>query len=400
MEFEIDDDISDFDIRLPTKKLNINDDTVLFNKANISNDIISMSSKQNSECESVADIKELSSSDEYASSEDEDAAYGNRQNKQHQNPFTFQQQQYQQRQPPPQQQYNQNYGGGNHDSTMDKREILYQFDRLKSKGVKVPYDFTMNSDLNEMRNAYDRIKHEREIDASVRFQRKMMMGFVTGFEFLNTRYDPFSIELDGWSEQIHENIDDYDDIFEELHDKYKETGQDMAPELRLMVSLGGSAFMFHLTKRMFSNTKIPKVEEVLKKNPNLMRQFQEASAMEYMNGMRPDSAPTRPAATRPAEPQTDLFGMVSSLFNTSGGGNVNNNQNMDVDDIINNVHSQININPNMDDNMMETLTVTDEEITSLIEDTAGIIGGSGGNTKRKSGKKTNKPKDDKRVLSL
>ena len=65
-----------------------------------------------------------------------------------------------------------------------------------------------------------------------------------------------------------------------------------------------------------------------------------------------------------------------------------------VDDIINNVHSKINLNPT-DDNMMETLTVTEDEITSLIEDTADIklINGS-------SGKKSKKNKKDTRVLNL
>jgi len=30
--------------------------------------------------------------------------------------------------------------------------------------------------------------------------------------------DPFDVKLDGWSENINEGINEYDDIFEELHD--------------------------------------------------------------------------------------------------------------------------------------------------------------------------------------
>ena len=275
-----------------------------------------------------------------------------------------------------------------------KKEILYQFDRLRSKGVKVPYDFNMNSNIHEMRSSYERIKREKEIDASIRFQRKMMMGFVTGCEFLNTRYNPFAVELDGWSEQVHESVDDYDDIFEELHDKYKDSGSNMAPELRLLISLGGSAFMFHLTKKMFSNSQLPKVEEVLQRNPDLMKKFQEASAMEYMRGAASgasvpfgSSGPSMPSFTRnKVDPSSggDLFGMVSNLFNTQ------TNPTSDIDDIINNVHSKINLVPT-DDNMMETLTVTEDEITSLIEDTADIKVIN--NTKKKN-------KKSKRVLNL
>ena len=162
----------------------------------------------------------------------------------------------------------------------EKKEILYQMDRLEAKGYNLPKQFSMQSDLEEMRTEYHRILREKEVDASIRFQRKMMMAFVTGVEFLNTRFDPLDVKLDGWSEQVHENINDYDDIFEELHEKYKSTGKKMAPELRLLMSLSGSAFMFHLTNSMFKKTAVPGVEQVLRNNPELMRQFQQAAAQQ------------------------------------------------------------------------------------------------------------------------
>ena len=45
-----------------------------------------------------------------------------------------------------------------------------------------------------------------------------MMAAVSGAEFLNSKFDPFDVKLDGWSESIHENINDYDDVFTELYD--------------------------------------------------------------------------------------------------------------------------------------------------------------------------------------
>jgi hypothetical protein len=385
MEFEIDNNFdNDIEFKLPNKKINVIDDNILFNKSKISNEILSMgsASSDNSSSISYQDSNDIINNNKISYNDDDDiddsdiddnnSIYSNK----IKNINNNQNQKF----------YNKR------DENLEKKEILYQFDRLKSKGVKVPYDFNMNSDINEMRNSYERIKREKSIDSSIRFQRKMMMGFVTGFEFLNNRYDPFSIELDGWSEQVHETIDDYDDIFEELHEKYKETGSDMAPELRLLISLGGSAFMFHLTKRMFSNTKLPKVEEVLQKNPDLMKKFQEASAMEYMNGYRPQSQDTR--QTNPTTSSGDIFSMVSGLFGNDNT-NTNNNTNNDIDNIINNVHSQININPKNDDNMMETLTVTDDEITSLIEDSIDITLSN----QKKNNKKTKK-NNDKRVLTL
>jgi hypothetical protein len=282
----------------------------------------------------------------------------------------------------------------------EKKEIIYQLDRLESKGFKVPFKFNMNSDLEEMRSEYNRLIREKELDGSVRFQQKMLMAFISGTEYMNSRYDPFAIKLDGWSEQVNENINDYDDIFEELHYKYKATGKKMAPELRLFISLSGSAFMFHLTSRMFKEQPMPNVENVLKSDPELMKQFQQAAAKQYVMGNNYPSAPQQNIPMNNSyssgnDSSSGLFGMVSSLFSTlnspvssmsmpsmqSASNNVNIRQapnitelrqkpSADIENIINNVHNNISMEHN--DNNIETLSVSDEEITSIIEDTADI----------------------------
>jgi hypothetical protein len=296
----------------------------------------------------------------------------------------------------------------------EKREIIYQLDRLESKGFKIPFKFNMNSDIEEMRTEYNRLIREKELDGSVRFQQKMLMAFISGTEYMNSRYDPFAIKLDGWSEQVNENINDYDDIFEELHYKYKASGKKMAPELRLFVGLSGSAFMFHLTSRMFKEQPMPNVENVLKSDPELMKQFQQAAAKQYMMGNTGNTGnnygqvPNAPSVTQMPAPQMNnygggggdssggIFNMVSSLFSTlnSGGGmpampsmtattaspnNIRQSPNItelrhkpsaDIENIINNVHNNISMDNN--DNNIETLSVSDEEITSIIEDTADI----------------------------
>lgn len=132
----------------------------------------------------------------------------------------------------------------------------------------------MSSPLDDIRSEFLSLKAQRDIQNSVKFQRKMMMAVVTGVEFLNTKFDPFDIKLDGWSESVHENVDDYDEIFEELHEKYKEKAK-MAPETKLFFSLAGSAFMFHLTQSLFKTS--PGMGDVLQQNPELMKQFAQAA---------------------------------------------------------------------------------------------------------------------------
>jgi hypothetical protein len=101
------------------------------------------------------------------------------------------------------------------------------------------------------------------------------MTAITGLEFLNNKFDPFDLKLDGWSEQINENIDDYDEIFGELHEKYKSKAK-MAPELKLLFQLGGSAIMLHMTNTMFKSA-MPGMDDIMRQNPELMKQFTQAA---------------------------------------------------------------------------------------------------------------------------
>ena len=155
-----------------------------------------------------------------------------------------------------------------------KQEILEGFDKLSRKGVRIHRVFDINSDLREMEAEYNRLIKQREIENSIKFQRKMLMAFVTGIEFLNNRYNPFELDLDGWSEVVMADIDGNDDIFEELDEKYP-TKVNMAPELRHMFTLGGSAVMFHLTNTMFKSA-LPGM------NPQMAKNMQKMA----MNAMR------------------------------------------------------------------------------------------------------------------
>jgi hypothetical protein len=128
-----------------------------------------------------------------------------------------------------------------------RQELLFMFDKLEKKGVKIPQKFNTKSSVDEMEKTYERLKNERDIQNSIRFQRKILMGMVSTMEFLNHSMNPFDIDLDGWSESVMENYSEYDDIFEELYEKYKNKGQ-ISPEVKLIMTLAGSAFYFHLSK--------------------------------------------------------------------------------------------------------------------------------------------------------
>ena len=157
----------------------------------------------------------------------------------------------------------------------EKFKYLRKLEALEKKGVELSKKYSMDSPLEEMQGEYETIMDEKVKQNSVKFQGNMMMAVINGIEFLNNRFDPFDIKLDGWSEQINENITDYDDIFGELYEKYKSRAS-LAPELKLMFQLGGSAMMVHMTNTMFKSA-MPGMDDILRQNPDLMRSFQNAA---------------------------------------------------------------------------------------------------------------------------
>ena len=157
----------------------------------------------------------------------------------------------------------------------EKFVMLKKLEALEKKGIKLTKKYNMDSNLDEMTGEYELLKAEKEKANSCKFQGRMLMAAATGLEFLNSKFDPFDVKLDGWAEQINENIDDYDEIFGELHEKYKSKAT-MAPELKLLFQLGGSAIMVHMTNTMFKSS-LPGMDDIMKQNPDLMQQFTQAA---------------------------------------------------------------------------------------------------------------------------
>jgi hypothetical protein len=157
----------------------------------------------------------------------------------------------------------------------EKFSCLRKLEALEKKGVKLTKKYDMESSLMEMQGEYEMVVSEKERSNSCKFQGRMLMAAVTGLEFLNNKFDPFDVKLDGWAEQINENVNDYDDIFAELHEKYKSKAK-MAPELKLLFQLGGSAIMVHMTNTMFKSA-LPGMDDIMRQNPDLMKQFTQAA---------------------------------------------------------------------------------------------------------------------------
>ena len=192
-----------------------------------------------------------------------------------------------------------------------KQEYLIKLLALEKKGVNLTKSYSLKSSLQELEFEYNTQQKAMEIEASVHFQQKILMAAVTGMEFLNKKFDPIGAKLDGWSESVMDNINDYEEIFKKLHEKYSQKTS-MPPELQLLVTLVGSGFMFHLTNSLFKSS-LPGLGDVLKTNPDIMSNIMGAmgKAMNNAQGLTPGASSS--GSQMPQMPQVPQVSQVSQM---------------------------------------------------------------------------------------
>ena len=170
--------------------------------------------------------------------------------------------------------------------SQEKQKYLTKLRRLETQDIR-GQRMTMQNSLDDIKAEYDKLVDSRNLEASLRFQRNALMTFVTGIEMVNDKVGhrlPIKPKLKGWSESVHTNVEDFDEIFEELYDMYKDKAK-MHPLLRLAGTLGVSATMFHLTNSMAERSGIPHMADILHENPELQRQFAQTMAAKMGGGM-------------------------------------------------------------------------------------------------------------------
>jgi hypothetical protein len=161
----------------------------------------------------------------------------------------------------------------------EKQKYLTKLRRLEANDIRGAR-MTMQNSLEDIKAEHDKLVDSRNLEASIRFQRNALMTFVTGVEMVNDKIGhrlPIKPKLKGWSESVHTNVEDFDEIFEELYDLYKDQAK-MHPLLRLAGTLGVSATMYHLTNSMAERSGIPGMADLMNENPELQRQFAQAAA--------------------------------------------------------------------------------------------------------------------------
>ena len=151
---------------------------------------------------------------------------------------------------------------------MKKIELLRKLSEIKAKGFDLSKNYDFNSSIEEMEYEYELLKSFANKRNGVKLYKNILLNSVSAIEFLNDKYDPFDFKLTGWSEHMSVEVDSYDDVIEEIYEKYKGSGKKMAPEIKLLLLIVASGSAFHFSKSTFKN--LPGVDKVLQNNPDLI----------------------------------------------------------------------------------------------------------------------------------
>lgn len=151
-----------------------------------------------------------------------------------------------------------------------KLEEWYEAGQLKQR----PSSFTMDSPYEEVEDEYEGALEDKRKKDSVKLQGWWFITLVNSLEYANAAFDPFGVSLDGWGEKVSEDLPEYEEIFSELHDKYK--GGKLAPEVSLIMRLGFSAAVVGFSNKALSSAA-PAFGDVIRQSPELMRTFNDAT---------------------------------------------------------------------------------------------------------------------------
>jgi hypothetical protein len=184
-----------------------------------------------------------------------------------------------------------------------KRTMLKKLNHWQEK--KNQPRFSPDLSYEEIEEEYEAALDEHQRAESIKLQAWWLKTLVHTVEYGSSFVD---LDLTGFSEQVEDEIDTYDEIFEELYERYK--GGKLHPVVSLCLKLGVTAATINIANRMLS-AAAPGFRDIIKQSPELMKVFTSATvdamskqnpAFQFTNDTRGAPAPDLPPyAPRPAD---------------------------------------------------------------------------------------------------
>lgn len=169
-----------------------------------------------------------------------------------------------------------------------KKQLLYKLKRFQRKGFSLSRVYNLDSNLIDIRSEFESIKREANLSASVETMKKGLSVGTYAIEMINTKFNPIGARLEGWSAQVKDDLHngDFDEIFEDLYDKYTDSIT-MPPEMRLLSILATSALQYHIAQVIVNNTLTrDRSKEIIRENPKLKKDINLAVRKTFNNNKK------------------------------------------------------------------------------------------------------------------
>lgn len=173
-----------------------------------------------------------------------------------------------------------------------KRDLVYKIQQLQQRLYDVelsPKTFTTADSLTELQSEYDRLYRLKQQKSTREWYRKILFGVTKGIEWANHQWDPVGLKLDGWSTEVASNVDEFDEIFDELAEKYGGSiNEKIAPEIRLVLLILYSGVSYSISQTLVQDhSNRPEFTEIINKDPVLRERFMRAATEVQMDKAQP-----------------------------------------------------------------------------------------------------------------
>lgn len=173
-----------------------------------------------------------------------------------------------------------------------KRDLVYKIQQLQQRLYDVelsPKTFTTADSLTELQSEYDRLYRLKQQKSTREWYRKILFGVTKGIEWANHQWDPVGLKLDGWSTEVASNVDEFDEIFDELAEKYGGSiNEKIAPEIRLVLLILYSGVSYSISQTLVQDhSNRPEFTEIINKDPVLRERFMRAATEAQMDKAQP-----------------------------------------------------------------------------------------------------------------
>lgn len=163
-----------------------------------------------------------------------------------------------------------------------KLNMIRKLTELVRKGVKLSQNYNMDSD-------YKTMKYECELHESIRSKHNTVLlwkdgclASINALEEANRKFDPFGLDLDGWSDCVGGKSDQLYDVFGEMYEKYSGSGRSLPPEMKFVGILGFSAARTHWVNASAKRT--PSISDKTRDDPQYIEKIRQQALGNTISG--------------------------------------------------------------------------------------------------------------------